>query len=931
MPALDPFSAASRPMISFDSQPSDPLRFADTFSFTSLDVIPSGDTCGSETHQNRNGATLIGGGNHLPYEQTSYDSRINHVSELSGTSGISGVSKSQSDISSTIQSHSENSEQISIKSSSRYPTTLLYLHGPRGISESSSSQRSQFENSHEPHTTSQIPDSHESRTTSQPSNNSQPHTTLLTRTKEINHSAVNDKGEVVTIRRRPLPKPKKRDHDTGLPTTFPDTMHAPLRRASYSSLGIRAVLNDQNVPHTLNDQILRGVRDRNDHVVLKGLDNSSGSSGPNDHNVLDGVNAPSGPSSLNIPSAPNVFISGKEEKLSNYSPRVDVKVGMRNFNTFVGGFNGKGVERGSDEWMSRQVALCVDGARGELMINDCDLPFLSPKISDLRNLVTLPSSFSPSTSTSTQPRSLIPPTSPLTQSLSRLPSNPIYSPNLSHLSPDPGISSSISFQPQQLSTNTHPSPFSANRSFSSFSRTTSAPASAPFFRSPPRTNLTYSPYSSPESSERTNSLLASPALIEGVVSDTIDHPGGDRTSGSGPGREGTRGNGVGETQNRSPSSSPINKRIFSRSKTGAVALSPPLGPPPAKDIAIYANKNRLTSLPTALFDITNLTTLSLRHNQLTTLPAAIGELRHLRELNIGNNPIVYLPSTILNLQHLETFSAAPNKFLIPPSPPSTASHPSTEVLSSHTKPSPPLPSSPNTPSIPSKYPDLHTLTITPTGRRLGPLIRHIHPINRLVDICLNILISPHKSSIPPLAQYDWSSSSGRHPLLDPETMHTYFPHISLSDIKRMLQSVKTASDRMERMGKKSVPKLYDTPLPDDAAENPWFYPCPNPDHDFSWDVSSNVGVSGMMGNTWGESVGFGSGVSGGMGGSGKMEERRKLFLHPAEERIEWRDLCGVKDVPLKWWGCSPGCLRFLEGEEGEGEEDVDWGLEGLEE
>jgi hypothetical protein len=47
-----------------------------------------------------------------------------------------------------------------------------------------------------------------------------------------------------------------------------------------------------------------------------------------------------------------------------------------------------------------------------------------------------------------------------------------------------------------------------------------------------------------------------------------------------------------------------------------------------------------------------------------------------------------------------------------------------------------------------------------------------------------------------------------------------------------------------------------------------------------------------------------------------------LYVEPAEERIEWRDVHGLARLPIKWKGCSPGCLTFLEEDEEE-----DWAFE----
>jgi hypothetical protein len=53
---------------------------------------------------------------------------------------------------------------------------------------------------------------------------------------------------------------------------------------------------------------------------------------------------------------------------------------------------------------------------------------------------------------------------------------------------------------------------------------------------------------------------------------------------------------------------------------------------------------------------------------------------------------------------------------------------------------------------------------------------------------------------------------------------------------------------------------------------------------------------------------------------------RRLFLRAAEERLEWTTVCGQKDLPVRWKGCSPGCLEFLEHGHASEIEDEMWGL-----
>jgi len=53
---------------------------------------------------------------------------------------------------------------------------------------------------------------------------------------------------------------------------------------------------------------------------------------------------------------------------------------------------------------------------------------------------------------------------------------------------------------------------------------------------------------------------------------------------------------------------------------------------------------------------------------------------------------------------------------------------------------------------------------------------------------------------------------------------------------------------------------------------------------------------------------------------------RRLYLRAAEERLEWTTICGQKGLPVRWRGCSPGCLDFLEHGQASEIEDEMWGL-----
>ncbi|KAK3115204.1 hypothetical protein LTR53_005708 [Teratosphaeriaceae sp. CCFEE 6253] len=99
--------------------------------------------------------------------------------------------------------------------------------------------------------------------------------------------------------------------------------------------------------------------------------------------------------------------------------------------------------------------------------------------------------------------------------------------------------------------------------------------------------------------------------------------------------------------------------------------------PPSEDefspltpsIALILSTNQLTSLPTELFNLSNIATLTLRNNHLTQLPPAIARLQRLTEFNIAGNALRYLPWELLDLLHCQDthrqITVRPNPLLQP--------------------------------------------------------------------------------------------------------------------------------------------------------------------------------------------------------------------------------------------------------------------------
>ncbi|KAI1379101.1 hypothetical protein F4677DRAFT_442829 [Hypoxylon crocopeplum] len=86
-------------------------------------------------------------------------------------------------------------------------------------------------------------------------------------------------------------------------------------------------------------------------------------------------------------------------------------------------------------------------------------------------------------------------------------------------------------------------------------------------------------------------------------------------------------------------------------------------------IALYLSNNPLPRAPGAIFNLENLTILSLRNTRITELPPSIGNLRNLETLNLSLTRLRYLPGELLDLMrfpsNLQTLTIHPNPFYHP--------------------------------------------------------------------------------------------------------------------------------------------------------------------------------------------------------------------------------------------------------------------------
>ncbi|KAL1747955.1 hypothetical protein HDZ31DRAFT_30850 [Schizophyllum fasciatum] len=295
-------------------------------------------------------------------------------------------------------------------------------------------------------------------------------------------------------------------------------------------------------------------------------------------------------------------------------------------------------------------------------------------------------------------------------------------------------------------------------------------------------------------------------------------------------------------------------RTFSKSSSFGRTPSVNLAGTPSHTIRFMASKNAITKLPRELFELTRLTTLDLRSNRLTHIPAGIGALVNLETLSLYNNPIRYLPSEILKLNKLKQLLLFPNS----------------------------------------------TLQVE-SGKQclVGEPYRFGHSrVPQLTELILRKLLAPH-SATSASTQETYMEAHFVLPVTD------YFrpdrpcpPHIRRVLVDCLPRSVgrsassSVSSPPVQTRGPTSIfMSDFDTDhdvLADlnevraiDPDEQYEVLRCPNPAH----------GPSGTV------------------------------FIHPLEVRFTWETHFGGATpggaIPVRWRGCSWGCLDFLGEEEAE--------------
>ncbi|BGP28924.1 hypothetical protein JCM10296v2_000660 [Rhodotorula toruloides] len=310
----------------------------------------------------------------------------------------------------------------------------------------------------------------------------------------------------------------------------------------------------------------------------------------------------------------------------------------------------------------------------------------------------------------------------------------------------------------------------------------------------------------------------------------------------------------------SPASVASSRRSFERTSSGSLSAVPTSVP-----VKLLLAKNQLTadSLSNALWSLPNLQVLTLRQNFLERLPEGVGRLTGLQELNVASNRLRYLPAEILLLDNLSNLALHPNPFLLAPRP-ATPSSPSTSASDE---------------------------SIGRCKRLLGPLTVH-YSVPSLKETCIRRLLTPSRPSpTTPSIKAEYDVDYVRAVLPD----HLLAPFLSTFQI-----SPPSLSFARQRHSSASSTLSLDS-----------FASTPSPQ---PFDPLSNICRSPLHAG----------------------EDR--VFLTPACERFEWVSEATLKpapkadgkkgkdrevrNIPIRWRGCTAACLDWLEEEEQVDESDI---------
>ncbi|GAA5834349.1 hypothetical protein JCM9279_004292 [Rhodotorula babjevae] len=337
------------------------------------------------------------------------------------------------------------------------------------------------------------------------------------------------------------------------------------------------------------------------------------------------------------------------------------------------------------------------------------------------------------------------------------------------------------------------------------------------------------------------------------------------------------------------------RRIFGRTST--VAFGSPGGSSSlaagAVPVVLVLSGNELTAgaLSNALWTIPNLQVLSLRNNHLDTLPEGVGRLAGLRELSLAGNRLQYLPAEILELDNLSNLTLYPNPWLPPPAP------------------------------APASVQDGDKASSTARSRRrkrvLGPLVTH-YVVPSLVETCTRLLLSEATTSpVPPIslsASISSSSTAVRHiqnvrggveyvrALLDQRNLFapfhsTFYPPSSLAASSSSSSSSLSPATSFFPRARQSSGPIHPAAPPTSQPYDPASHQCRSPAHPHDARVFVRHAVE-------------------------RLEWVSAARLRGRAARGEGEDGEGeVRDVPVRWRGCGPRCLDWLELDEEDEEEE----------